>query len=171
MREIAYTTFGRNLLFAGLISHIAALIASMMSGAGAYGFFSIVYPFYWSVFILGVFTELRNRGYRPFGIWRFYLIAAAAVFPIIGPLTAFFMLYMLQGDRGDEQFKLWGMFTSVLRLRANLLVIFFLITILFALFAITLQQNDPYFKKARLKKVLLNNQKKDFLLCKKNIFA
>lgn len=171
MREIAYTTFGRNALFAGLISHVAALISAMMSDAGANDFFSMVYPFYWAAFILGVYIELRNRGYRPLGNWRFYIIAVASVFPVIGLLTVFFMLYSLQGDKNVEQFKLWGMFTSVLRLRANLLVIFFFITILFALFAITLQQNDPYFKKARLKKVLLNNQKKEFLLCKKNIFA
>lgn len=171
MREIAYTTFGRNALFAGLISHVAALIVAMMSGAGAYGFFSVVYPLYWSAFILGVYIELKNRGCRPFENWRFYIIAVAAVLPIIGPLTGLFMLYALQGDKNVEQFKLWGMFSSVFRLKASLLVIFLIITILFVLFALTQQQNDPYFKKVRQKKVLLNNQQKEFSLCKNNIFA
>lgn len=151
MREIAYTTFGRNVLFAGLVSHVAALLAGMMSEAGAYDFFSIVYPFYWAAFILGVYSEFKNRGCRPFVNWRFYIIAVAAVLPIIGPLTGLFALYALQGDKNVEQFKLWGMFTSVLRLKANLLVIFLLIAILFALFALTQQQNDPYFKKVRQK--------------------
>lgn len=152
----------------GLISHVVALIPAMLP-ASSYDFFSIVYPFYWSAFTLGVYIELKNRGCSPFKNWRFYIIAVIAVLPIIGPLTGLFMLYTLQGDKKVEQFTVWGMFTSVLRLKANLLVIFLLIVILFVLFALTQQQNDPYFKKVRMKKVLLDNQKMEFLICKNNI--
>jgi hypothetical protein len=120
----------------------------MMSVGAYHDFISRTYLFYWSVFIPGIYTELKNRGCRPFGNWRFYIIAASAVLPIIGPVTAFFMLYSFQGDRNVEQFKLYGMFTSVLRLRANLLVLSFIILILFVLFAYTLRQHDAYFRRA-----------------------
>lgn len=154
-REIAYLTFGRNALIASLISHIAALLAGMMSGADVNGFSSVLYLFSWAAFILGVYIELKNRGYAPLGDWRFFLCAIVNILPVLGPLAGLFMLYALQGDKDVEGFKIWDMVVSLMRLRANLLVIFLLVATIFALFALALQQNDAYFKKVRYGKVLL----------------
>lgn len=169
MGEIAYTKFGRNALFIGLISHVAALLAAMMPSPGS-AFFKIVYSFAWLALILGAYVELENRGYWPFGNWRFYIIAAVNAFPFIGPLIAFLVLYRLQRGGEEERVRVCGMFASVLRLRANLLVLFIFIVILFILFAVILSRHDPYFKKANLKKVLLNKQQVDIVTCR-NIYA
>lgn len=158
VREIAYTTFGRNALFIGLVSHVAALISAMISNAATFNFFILTYSFYWSAFIFGTYGEVKNRGYSPFRNCIFYIIASAAVLPVAGPLTAFIILYSRQGDRNAKQFTLWGMFASVMRLRANLSVLFLFIVILFVLFVLTLRQHDVYFSNADMKWVLLNNR-------------
>lgn len=71
MREIAYTKFGRNALFAGLISHVAALLAAMMPSPGS-AFFKIVYSFAWLALILGAYVELKKQGLLAF--WKLAIL-------------------------------------------------------------------------------------------------
>jgi hypothetical protein len=170
MNKIAYTTFGRNALFIGLISHIAALLLGMMPVSGAGSLFGILYVFYWITFISGMYKELRNRGYRPSGNLRFYIVVAATVIPILGPMTALMMLYSMQENNKAQQDKSPGFLPSILRLRANSLLIFLFILILFILFAVILSRNDPYFKRAKLKKVMINKQQVDMNNCS-NIYG
>lgn len=147
MKEIAYTTFGRNALVIGLISHVTALLVAMMPVSGADSFFSILYPFYWLTFISGVYKELSNRSYKPSINWCFYMVMLATAIPILGPTTGLMMLYGMQGNGKERQDKPLGFLTSVLRLRANVLLIFLFLTIFFILFAVMLVRNDPYFKR------------------------
>jgi hypothetical protein len=147
MKEIAYTTFGRNALVIGLISHITALLVGMMPVSDSASLFSILYVFYWIVFICAVYKELRDRGYRPSGNWRFYVATASAIIPILGPMTALMMLYRMQDNNKMKQDKSPGFSSAILRLRANALLIFLFIVIIFILFAVMLSRNDPYFKR------------------------
>lgn len=170
MIEIAYTTFGRNTLVIGLISHVTALLVAMMPASGAGSFLSVLYPFYWITIVSSVYKELRDRGYRPSGNWRFYILMAATVIPILGPMTALMTLYGMQESNKIKQEKPKGFLASFLRLRANSLLIFLFILILFILFAVILSRNDPYFKRAKIKKVMINKQQVDMNNCR-NIYG
>ncbi len=157
MREIAYTSFGRNSLVMALLSHATALITGMMPASGAGLFFSVLYPFYWLIFVSGVYQELSGRGCRPLGIARFYMVMAAAVIPVIGPLTGLMVLYNTQGSKYIKQDNNPpGFIASIFRLRANMLLVFLFIVILFVVFAVMTRTNDPYFKRKAAHIVLPN---------------
>jgi len=147
MSEIAYTNFGRNALVIGLISHVTALLVAMIPVSASDSFFSMLYPFYWITIVSGVYKELRDRGYKPFGNWRYYILMAATIVPILGPTAGLMALYGMQGYGKLNQDKPLGFLTSALRLRANMLVIFLFLVIVFILFAGLLVRNDPYFKR------------------------
>lgn len=148
MKEIAYTSFGRNSLVTALISHAAALITGMMPASGAGLFFSLLYPFYWLLFIAGVYKELSERGYSPSASLRFYMAAAAAGIPVIGPLTGLMVLYNMQGSKHIKQDeKSFGFIASIFKLRANLLLVFLFVVIIFIVFALVTTKSDPYFKR------------------------
>ena len=139
MPKIAYTTFGRNALLTGLISHVVAILVGMMSVSGTDVFFKIVYPFSWMLLLAGAYTELRHRGSRPLNTWRFYLIVFAFVFPILGPLIVIGLIYSSH-ESGRQPGNLSGLFPAMLKLRANALL-------LFLLFAVIHSKHDPYFKR------------------------
>ncbi len=146
MREIAYTSLGRNSLSTGLVSHFSALAAGMMTVAGAQAFFPAAYGFAFLTFVVGAYWELKDRGYSPFTSPSFYAAAAVSVLPVIGPFAALLILYAAQGDRKAEPFTVGGMLASIPRLKLNPLVLFFFLAILFILFALSVTQHDPYFK-------------------------
>jgi hypothetical protein len=145
MRKIADTPFGRNALAAGLISHMAALLAGTIPASGGDPFFTIVYPFSCLCLLTGAFRELTNGGCRPLAGGRFYLIAAVSLFPLFGPLLVMGFLY--QGLQG--QGSLAGFIPAILKLRANALMVFSLMILLMLLFAFFAGRNDPYFRKHR----------------------
>lgn len=147
MPEIAYTPFGRNVLVAGLISHVAALLVSMMSTSGAGLFFTIVFPFSCLALMLAAYVELKSRGSYPLKNWRFYVITAATVFPVIGPFIVLGLLYSMQESRQAAGISLSGLFPAMSRLKAHALVPFVVIIILFLLFAVIHSWHDPYFKR------------------------
>jgi uncharacterized membrane-anchored protein len=147
MREIAYTTFGRNALVCGLISHIAALLVGMATVAGGELYFTIIFPFSWFVLVLAAFAELKNRGYDPASDWQFYGMAVVTVIPLIGPFTLLVRLYRFQKSGPDDRVRAAGFFSAFLRLKANVLVMFVVIIILFLLFAVIQSRHDPYFKR------------------------
>jgi hypothetical protein len=146
MREIAYTGFGGNALFAGLIFHFASILAGVMSSSGSDVFFKVVYPASWALWIAGGYAELQHRSIRPVAAWRFYLIAAVSVFPVLGPLIVLGLIYSAP-EKENRTGGLTGLFPALLRLRANMLLIFVWILLLFLLFAFLHSSNDPYFKK------------------------
>ena len=150
MPEIAYTNFGRNVLLTGLISHVAAILVAMMSASGAGLFFSIIFPFSCLALAAGAYAELKNRGCYPSRDWRFYVIAAVTVFPLLGPLTVLGLLYSLQKSGQEARVSVSGLFSAVFRLKANALVLFVLIIFLFLLFAVIHSRHDPYFKRRAL---------------------
>lgn len=147
MTEIAYTKIGRNALFAGLISHVAAILVAMMSASGKEHFFGIVFFFSCLLLVVGAFAELKNRGYHPFIEWRFYVIAAVTVFPLLGPFIVLGLLYSFQKSGEEGRVGLSGLFPALFRLRANGLVLILLIVFLLILFVFTGSQDDPYYKK------------------------
>lgn len=147
MPEIAYTKIGRNALFSGLISHLAALLVAMLSSSGTDYFFSIVFPFSCVLLVVGAFSELKNRGYSPFKDWRFYLIAAVTVFPLLGPFIILGLLCRFQKSGQENRVGMSGLFPALFRLKANVLIVFLLIVILLILFVFTNSQDDPYYKK------------------------
>jgi hypothetical protein len=149
MLEIAYTNLGRNAMVTGLVSHVAALLVAMLPAPGTALFFSIVFPFSCLALIVGAYVELKNRGYYPLEDWRFYLIAAVTVFPLIGPLTVSGLLYSFQKSGQETCVGLSGLFSAMFRLKANALILFSLIIILFLIFAVIQSQHDPYFQKNR----------------------
>ncbi|MBA4389945.1 MAG: hypothetical protein C0399_03305 [Syntrophus sp. (in: bacteria)] len=168
MPEIAHTTLGRNALFTGLISHVAAILVSMMPASGAELFFSIVFPFSCLALVIGAYTELKNREYYPLRDWRFYVIAAVTVFPVLGPLIALGLIYRFQKNGQEARVRLSGLFLAIFRLKANALVLFALIIFLFLLFAVIHSRHDPYFKKRSqnmnlLQSVLAANQHENFV--------
>lgn len=165
MREISYTTFGRNALSTGLVSHIAALLAGMMPVSGARTFFYAAYGFACLAFVLGAYAELKDRGYAPVRSLSFYGAAAAAVLPVIGPVAALLMLYAARGNRKGEPFTIGGMLVSIPRLKVNPLILFLFLTILFIFFALSIRQDDPYFKKVKAGKVSLIEQQADRVYC------
>lgn len=147
MPEIAYTSIGRNTLFAGLISHIAAILVAMMSASGREHFFGGVFFLSFLLLVIGSFAELKNRGYRPLIEWRFYLLAAVTVLPLLGPLIILGLVYSIPKSGEEERVSLSGLLPAFFRLRANGLVLFLLIVFLFILFFSASRQDDPYFKK------------------------
>jgi hypothetical protein len=147
MPEIAYTALGRNALFAGLISHVAALLVAMLSASGREHFFGIVLSFACLALMTGAYAELRDRGRRPLSNWRFYAAAAATVIPLLGPLAVLGVLYHLQPEGQEQKGGLSGPLGAFFRLKANALVIFLLLALLLILFVVTNSQDDPYYKK------------------------
>lgn len=149
MREIAYTSFGGNALAAGLICHFAAILAGMMTASGADLFFKIVYPASWGLLIAGSYVELRHRGVRPLNAWRFYLIVMAVVFPLLGLLVVLGLIYSFPENGREGRGSLSGLFSAILKLRANVLMVFVSIILLLLLFAAMSSRHDPYFQKHR----------------------
>lgn len=152
-REVAYTPIGRNALFVGLVLHVAALCLAMMPDFGVRFYFYSLYLLSWALLIAGMFTELRDRGYRPSGDYRLYLLSILAIVPIVGPLATLIALYLITGGGKEAPFSLLGMIGSFLRLRASGIAILILFLILSALFAFIYSTHDPYFKRVRGKRV------------------
>lgn len=150
MPEIAYTPFGRNALFTGLISHVAAILVAMMSASGTEHFSSIVFLFSCFLLVFGAYAELKYRGYHPLINWRFYVIATVTVFPLLGPLIVLGLLYSFQKSGQETRVSVSGLFSAIFRLKANALVLFVLIILLFLLFAVIHSRHDPYFKRRAL---------------------
>jgi hypothetical protein len=150
MLEIAYTTFGKNALLTGLISHAAAILVALMSTSGAELFFIIVFPFSCLALIIGAYEELKTEGCCPLRVRRFYVIAAATVFPVLGPFIVSGLLCSLQKSRQEARVCVSDLFSAIFRLKANALVLFVLILSLFLLFAVIHSRHDPYFKRRAL---------------------
>jgi hypothetical protein len=146
MHEMARSAFGRNALTAGLICHLAAILAGMLSASGGDAFFKMVYPVSWMLLTAGGFAELRHRGIVPLKGWRFYLIVLSGVFPVLGPLLVLGLIYSAPGN-DSETGNLTGLFSATLKLRANGLLILVLILSLFVLFIILHAGSDSYFQK------------------------
>ncbi|HOH57623.1 MAG TPA: hypothetical protein PLZ82_07675 [Smithellaceae bacterium] len=146
-REMAATSVGRNALTAGLLCHAAAILVGMMTASGADVFFKIVYPFSWVLMTLGAYAELRLRSGRPLKSWRFYGAAMASVFPLLGPPAVFGLIYTCPEEGREGQAGLSGFVAALLRLRANLLLLFGLSMLLFLLFAVVTGADDPYFRR------------------------
>jgi hypothetical protein len=153
MREIAYTSFGRNALSMGLVSHFSALIAGMMTVAGAREFFSAAYVLAFLVLAFRAYAELKDRGYMPFRSPGFYCAAGAAVLPVMGPIAALLILYSCQGNKKTGAFTLPGMLASVLRLKVKPLVLIIFLAILFILFALSVTRHDPYFNQVNHERI------------------
>lgn len=147
MPDIAYTTIGRNALLTGLISHVTALLVAMMSVSGTEHFFSIVFIFSCFLLVVGIYAEWKHRGCCPFRDWRFYVMAAVTVLPVLGPLIVLVLLYSFQKSGQGKRAGMSDLFPALFRLQANGLVLFLLIVFLLILFVITNSQDDPYYKK------------------------
>jgi hypothetical protein len=145
MRRIAATAFGSNALVAGLTGHAAAVLAGMLPTSVTELFFIIVYLSSWAALNAGAFVELKYRGRRPARDWRCYLISAASLFPLLGPLLVLGFVYHQQ----EGQSGLSGLFPAMLRLRANALLVFILLIVIFLFFALIRSRHDPYFRKIR----------------------
>ena len=146
-REIAAASVGRNALTVGFICHVAALLVGMMTLSGADAFFKLVYPASWILMTAGAFAELRHRSASPLKTCRFYVAATASVFPLLGPLAVFGLIYTCPENGREGQAGLSGFVSPIFRLRADLLLLFSLIMILFLLFAVVTGTNDPYFRR------------------------
>jgi hypothetical protein len=144
MPEIAYTPLGR------LIGHVTAVLVAMMPASGAERFFSIVFVFSCHLLFVGAYAELKRRNYHPSRNWRFYVIAAAAFIPLLGPLLVLGLLYHLQESGQETPFRISGLCSAILRLRANALVLLVVIISLLLVFAVIHSRRDPYFKKRAL---------------------
>jgi uncharacterized membrane protein len=151
-REVAYTPVGRNSLFVGLVTHVAALYLSMTPDFGIRFYFYLLYLSGWALLIVGMFAELHDRGHRPAGNFRFYLVSFLAIFPIVGPLTVLIALYLMTGTAKTAPFSPLGMIGSFLRLRASGIVIVLALLLLSALFVFIYSTHDPYFKRVREKR-------------------
>jgi hypothetical protein len=151
-RDVAYTAVGRNLLFVGLVTHVAALFLSMTPDFGIRSYFYFLYLSSWALSVAGLFLEMRDRGYRPAREVRFLLLSLVALLPFIGPLTAWIALYLLAGTRKTTPFSLFGMIASFFRLRASGAVLLITLLLLSALFAFIYSTHDPYFKRVREKR-------------------
>lgn len=147
MPEIAYTSMGRNALVAGLIGHAAALVLGMMTASGAGAVFQIVYLLSCCAFVAGAYAEFTDRGAHPFLNGRFYLIAAVTVIPVLGPLMVLGLIYNFPSTRRAAPGNWFGLVRALLRLRANALLVFLLLVLIFLLFAVLHTRNDPYFRR------------------------
>lgn len=166
MRKPAYTTLARNALSTGLVSHLSALAAGMMTVSGAQTFACAAYGFACLAFIAGAYIELKDRGCAPFTSLSFYGISAVAVAPVIGPIAVLFLLYAMQGNRRGEPFTIGGMLASITMLKVNPLVLFVFLAILFIFFALTTMRHDPYFKKSNAGRESLIEQRAGHALCR-----
>ncbi len=148
--RIAYTRIGNNCLVAGLITHVAALLVGMMTAAPAEAFFKITYLVSCVLIAAGGFAELSHRQMPPLRGWRFYILASATVFPVLGPLLSLALIYssFWEGGRACGP-GLRGFFRSLWQLRANVLTVVALLVMLFLLFAFLSSKEDPYFQKQR----------------------
>jgi hypothetical protein len=117
----------------------------MLAASGTELFFKIVYLASWAALNAGVFVELKYRGRRPARDWRCYLIAAASLLPLLGPLLLLGFVYRRQ----EGQSGLSGLFPAMLQLRANALLVFILLILIFLFFALIRSRHDPYFRKIR----------------------
>lgn len=124
---------------------MTAVIVSMMSVVGAGSYFLFDYLFSCIFFSAGVYSEMRYRDCHPSKDKRFFLMTAVSVFPVLGPLIIFIMLYKIprKGELADKGFT--GFLKAILQLKANLLVVFLLFILLFFIFAIINIRSDPYF--------------------------
>jgi hypothetical protein len=147
MREIAYTAFGRNTLVCGLISHTAAMLAGMTTAAGAELYFTILFPFSWVVLVVATYAEIKHRGFSPFEDGRFYGIAIVSILPVLGPLVVLTRLYRFENKGEESRGGLSGLLPAIFRLRANVLLLFVVIIVLFLIFAVIHSRQDPYFKR------------------------
>ena len=151
-RQVAYTPVGRNTLFVGLVTHVAALSLAMTPDFGIRFYFHLLYLSGWALLIVGMYAELDDRGRRPAGDFRFYLVSLLAILPIVGPLAVLVALYLLAGTAKTAPFSPLGMVGSFLRLRASGVVVVLALLILSALFAYIYSTHDPYFKRVREKR-------------------
>lgn len=149
MKEIAYSSFASNALVIGLISHISALLIGMIPASGSGRLFLILYLFYWVLFLCAAGVELRGRSDRPFGNAGFYIMAGAAILPALGPFIVLRMLYQIQGATDIKQRG--GFVSSIFRLRANLLLVFLMMAVVFMLFAVLVSRDSPYFQRTKMK--------------------
>lgn len=146
MHEIAYTAFGKNALFAGLISHSTAVLIAMMPASGATFFFGIIFPLSCLLLATGSYAEMKQRDCHPLKDKRFYGAVAATLLPLLGLLIVLVILYSIR-EIGQKADGISGFFPAVLRLKADALVIFILLIVLFLLFAVIHSNEDPYFRK------------------------
>lgn len=137
MPEIAHTTVGRNGLFLGLISHITAILVAMMPAPGSAQFFEIVFPVSCLFLIIAIYSEFRHRGFNTIKQWRFYVAAAAAAIPLLGPLFVSGVLYGFQKSEDARLTKIFGFIPALFKLRGNMLTGFALIVALLILFVLT----------------------------------
>jgi hypothetical protein len=138
MQEIAYTTFGRNSLFLGLLSHIAAILVVMMSASGTAQFFNIVFPASCLFLIIATHREFKHRGAHPFKQWLFYVAAVVTIVPLIGPILVSGILYGFQSSKNTKLVGMLGFVPALFRLRTNVLTGFALIMVFFILFILTI---------------------------------
>lgn len=149
MKEIAHSSFSSNALVIGLISHVGALLIGMIPASGSGRFFLILYLFYWALFLCAAGAELRGRAYRPFGNAGFYIMAGAAILPALGPFIVLRMLYKMQDATDIKQHR--GFVSSIFRLRANLLLVFLMLAVIFMLLAVLVSRDSPYFQRTKMK--------------------
>lgn len=146
MPEIAYTTVGRNALFVGLISHFTAILGGMIPASGD-NYFQVVFLFSCLSLIVGAYVELKHRGSHPFKEGLFYTISAVTVLPLIGPIITMGLLYGSQRAEQRGGIIISGFFSALFRIKANILIIFLLGTLLCALFILPNSKDEPYYKK------------------------
>lgn len=144
--RIAYTRIGNNCLVAGLITHVAALLVGMMTAAPAEAFFKITYLVSCVIIAAGGFAELSHRQMPPLRGWRFYILASATVFPVLGPLLSLALIYSSpwEGSRACGP-GLSGFFAALRKLKAHAAVVVLLLILLLLLFAVLAVRIDPYF--------------------------
>jgi hypothetical protein len=147
MSEISYTTLGGNALLTGIIAHIAAVVIAVMPVSGTTLFSGILFPFSCLALAAGSYAELQHRSCRPFTDRRLYVIAAATLLPIMGPLIISGILYTIRGKEEKTGLSIPGMISAMLRLKANPILLFLLIIIILLFFALIHSQDDPYFRK------------------------
>jgi hypothetical protein len=146
-REVAYTPIGRNVLFVGLITHVAALFLAMTGLPGVRSWYYFLHISCWVLLVVGLYAELYDREYRPAREYRYYLLSILAIVPIVGPLMTLIALYLMTGGGKEAPFSFFGMIASFLRLRANSIVILLSLLLLSALFVFLYSSHDPYFKR------------------------
>ncbi|MDI6743296.1 MAG: hypothetical protein QMD11_11240 [Smithella sp.] len=156
MKEIVYSSFASNALVIGLISHIGALLIGMIPASGSGRLFLILYLFYWVLFLCAAGVELRGRAYRPSVNAGFYIMAGAAMLPVLGPFIVLRMLYKMQDATDIKQPG--GFVSSIFRLRANLLLVFLIMAIIFILFTVLVSRDNPYFQRSKMNDVTKQEQ-------------
>lgn len=142
---IAKTFLGNNLLGLGLISHFTAMIIGMLAIQNAGVISAVLYFVGYLFFMLGIFLELQTQQNTVLKNWHFYTSSVLALFPIVGPIITFVLLYKVHNARSQQSKTLTGFITSIFALKVHpILLMIWSITIAIAL-AFTFQQHDPYF--------------------------